>query len=77
MVRASGVIYPNTISLIALMLHSANHWFKFEKRVNLFENITFPFLKAKREEFGYPKEQYSLIVMDTFTCQKDDCQLVY
>ena len=55
----------------------ANHWFKFEKLANLFENIIFPFLKAKREEFGYPKQQYSLIVMETFTCQKDDCQLVH
>ena len=32
----------------------------------MFEKIIFPYLKVKKEEFGNPKEQYSLIAMDTF-----------
>ena len=48
------------------MLHSLNNWSNFEKYVNLFEKNIFPYFKAKKEELGYLKEQYSLIVMDTF-----------
>ena len=63
-----------------------NHWSNYEKCVRLFEKIIFSYLKAKKEELGYPKEQYSLIVMDTFKgqdnaeiealCLKKDCELV-
>ena len=63
-----------------------NHWSNYEKCVRSFEKIIFPYLKAKKEELGYPKEQYSLIVMDTFRgqdnteikalCLKNDCELV-
>ena len=63
-----------------------NHWSSYEKYVKLFEKIIFPYLKAKNEELGYPKKQYSLIVMDTFKgqdnaeikalCLKNDCELV-
>ena len=52
----------------------------------MFEKIIFPSLKAKKEELGYPMEQYSFIVMDTFKgqdnakikalCLKNDCELV-
>ena len=42
------------------MLHLSN----FQKIVSLFEKIIFPDLKAKKEELGYPKKQYSLIVID-------------
>ena len=35
----------------------------------MFEKIIFPYLKVKKEELGYPKEQNSLIVMDTFKGQ--------
>ena len=62
-----------------------NHWSNYEKCVSLFKKIIFPYLKSKKE-FGYPKEQYSLIVMDTFKgqdnadikrfCLKNDCELV-
>ena len=63
-----------------------NHWFNYGKYVKLFEKIIFRYLKAKKEKLGYPKEQYSLIVMDTFKgqenteikalCLKNDCKLV-
>ena len=46
-----------------------NHWSNYEKCVSLFKKIIFPYLKSKKEELGYPKEQYSLIVMDTFKVQ--------
>ena len=35
----------------------------------LFDKLIFPYLKAKKEEFGYQKEQYSLIMMDSFEGQ--------
>ena len=63
-----------------------NYWSNHKKRVRLFEKTFFPYLKAKQEELGYPKEYYSLIVMDTFKGQgnseiralylKNDCNLV-
>ena len=63
-----------------------NHWSNYEKCVRLFEKIIFPYIKAKKEEIGYPKKQYCLIVMDTFKgqdnaeikalCLKNDCKLV-
>ena len=70
MVKPS-VVCPGGISVIALMLHSftPNHWFKFEKLVSLVAKIIFPYLKVKKEELGYPKEQYSLILMYTFKDQ--------
>ena len=44
-----------------------NHWSNYEKCVNHWlRKIIFPYLKAKKEELGYPKEQYSLIVMNIF-----------
>ena len=33
-----------------------NNWSSYEKCVRLFEKIIFPYLKAKKEELGYPKE---------------------
>ena len=46
-----------------------NHWSRYENSVRLFKKIIFPYLKAKKEELGYPKEKYSLIVMDIFKGQ--------
>ena len=37
----------------------------------MFEKIIFPYLKSKKEGLGYPKKQYSLIVMDTFKGQEN------
>ena len=61
-------------------------WFSYEKCARLFEKIIFSYLKVKKEELSYPKEQNSLIVMDTFKgqdnfeikalCLKNDCVLV-
>ena len=36
-----------------------NHWSNYEKCVRLFEKIIFLYLKTKKEELGYPKEQNS------------------
>ena len=41
----------------------------YEKCARLFEKLIFPYLKAKKEEFGYQKEQYTLITMDSFEGQ--------
>ena len=45
------------------------HLSSFQKIVSLSEKIIFPDLKANKEEFCYPEEHYSLIIMDTFMCQ--------
>ena len=66
--------------------YTKNHWSNFEKCVELFKKVIFPYLQAKKKEFGYPEEQYSLIIMDTFKgqdneamksfCNKNNCELV-
>ena len=63
-----------------------NHWSNTDKSVEFFENIIFPFLKRTKQEKGYPEEQYSLIIMDTFKgqdndtlkklCSKNHCEVV-
>ena len=63
-----------------------NHWSNFEKCVDLFQKIIFPYLHAKKMELGYPDEQFSLIIMDTFKgqdneeiknlCTRNNCELV-
>ena len=63
-----------------------NHWSSFDMCVSLFEKIIILYLKEKKEELGYPKEQYSLIVMDAFKgqdnaeikelCSKNECEVV-
>ena len=63
-----------------------NHWSNFEKCVDLFQKIIFPYLHAKKMELGYPDEQFSLIIMDTFKgqdneeiknlCNRNNCELV-
>ena len=47
--------FPNSFDV----MFTPNHWSNFEKCASLFEKIIFPYLKAKKEEPGYPKEQYS------------------
>ena len=54
--------------------------------IGLFKVIIFPYLSAKKNKLGYPKDQRSLIVMDTFKgqdneemkrlCAKNNCELV-
>ena len=65
---------------------SPNHWSSYENCVRLYKKVIFPYLIDKREELGYPKEQYSLVMTDIFKgqdnaeikalCLKNDCQLV-
>ena len=66
--------------------YTPNHWSNLEKCEDLFKIIIFPFLSAKKKELGYPEEQWSLIIMDTFKgqdndemkrlCAKNNCELV-
>ena len=49
-----------------------NHWSNTEKSIEFFEEIIFPYLLSVKEQMGYPKEQYSLIIMDTFKGQDNE-----
>ena len=63
-----------------------NHWSNLEKCEDLFKVIIFPYLSTKKKELGYPEDQRSLIIMDTFKgqdneemkrlCAKNNCELV-
>ena len=65
---------------------SDNHWSNMEKSIELFEKVVFPYLKQAKASLKYPKEQMSLIIMDTFKgqdndvildlCKKDMCQVI-
>ena len=69
------------------MLHlPPNHWYNLEKCEELFKVIIFPYLSAEKKSLGYPEEQQSLIIMDTFKGQdneemkrlyaKNNCELI-
>ena len=49
-----------------------NHWSNTEKTMEFFEKIIFPYLEKVKEENGYPEEQYSLVIMDTFKGEDND-----
>ena len=51
---------------------TANHRSNLEKCENIFDIIIFSYLSAKKTELGCPKEQCSLIIMDTFKGQEND-----
>lgn len=51
---------------------SANHWSNTEKSAELFKTVIFPYLKQVKSNLKYPKEQMSLIIMDTFKGQDND-----
>ena len=65
---------------------SDSPWSNMEKSIELFEKVIFPYLKQAKASLKYPKEQMSLIIMDTFTgqdkdvifvlCEKHVCQVV-
>ena len=65
---------------------SDSPWSNMEKSIDLFEKVIFPYLKQAKASLKYPKEQMSLIIMDTFTgqdkdvifvlCEKHVCQVV-
>ena len=63
-----------------------NHWSNLEKWEDLFKVISFSYLSAKKKKLGYPGDQWSLIIMDSFKgqdneemkrlCAKNKCELV-
>ena len=65
---------------------SENHWSNTEKSLSFFNKIVFPHFKNVRKAKGYPDEQMSLIIMDTFKgqdndevaklCRKNNCALI-
>ena len=65
---------------------SSNHWSNTEKSMELFEDIIFPYLDKVKVNLNYPKEQLSLIIMDTFKgqdneavlqlCRKNSCRVI-
>ena len=54
--------FPNGFNVT----YSPNHWSYTEKSVELFQKIIFPYFKTVKSSKKYPKEQMSLIIMDTF-----------
>ena len=64
--------------------YTKKHWSNFEKCVDLLQKIKFPNLWAKK--IGCPKDQFSLIIMNTFMgqdnmnieslCLQNNCELV-
>ena len=55
--------------------YSPNHWSNTGKSVELFQKVIFPYLKNVKLSKKYPKEQMSLIIMDTFKGQDNDIVL--
>ena len=65
---------------------SENHWSNTEKSLTFFNKTVFPHFKNVRKAKGYPDEQMSLIIMDTFKgqgnnelaklCRKNSCALI-
>ena len=55
--------------------YSPNHWSNTEKSVELFQKVIFPYLKNVKLSKKYPKEQMSLIIIDTFKGQENDIVL--
>ena len=63
-----------------------NHWSNLEKCEDLFKVIIFPYFSTKKKELGYPEDQRSLIIVDTFKgqgneemkrlCAKNNCDLI-
>ena len=49
-----------------------NHWSNQVEVTEHFEKVIFPFLDQIKERMGYPKEQMSLVIMDTFKGQDND-----
>ena len=52
--------------------YTKNHWSNQVKVTEHFEKVIFPFLDQIKERMGYPKEQMSLVIMDTFKGQDND-----
>ena len=66
--------------------YTKNNWSNQVKVTEHFENVIFPFLDQIKERMGYPKEQMSLVIMDTFKgydndelrklCMSNNCEAV-
>ena len=54
------------------VIFSENHWSNTEKSVSFFENVIFPYFKKVRKAVGYPDEQKSVGIMDTFKGQDNE-----
>ena len=54
------------------MSRSHNRWSNLEKCEDLFNVMIFHYLSSKNKEQGYPEEQRSLIITDTFKGQEND-----
>ena len=71
--------FPDTFNIT----HTENHWSNTEKSVEFF---VFPHFDKVKEAKNYPKEQFLLVIMDTFKgqdnpvldelCQKHYCEIV-
>ena len=69
-----------------LVTFTPKHWSNLEKCEDLFKVIIFPYFSVKKKELGYPENQHSLIIMDTFKgqdnedlkrlCANSNCELV-
>jgi len=63
-----------------------NHWSNTEKSLEFFDEVIFPYLEEIKKQKGLPKEQRSLVIMDTFKgqdndiikkfCSKNNCEIV-
>ena len=51
---------------------SNNHWSNNEKAISFFKKVLFPYFKNVHETKGYPNEQMSLVIMDTFKGQDNE-----
>ena len=62
--------FPTSFSVTC----TENHWSNSntEKSIEFFEEIIFPYLEKVKIENGYPEEQHSLVIMDTFKGQDND-----
>ena len=49
-----------------------SHWSNTQKAIEHFETVIFPYLNRIKENNGYPGEQKSLVIMDTFRGQDND-----
>ena len=51
---------------------SENHWSNTEKTISFFQKVVSSHFKNVRQAKGYPNDQVSLVIMDTFKGQDND-----
>ena len=57
---------------LSILFQPVFHWSNTEKSLSFFKKIVLPYFKNVRKVKGYPDEQMSLIIMDTFKGQGND-----